>query len=67
MKNMAKYVGEFEWQAIGGDAIKSLTDSKLADMLSSVAWKKVRSMSMKELEERPKLGMMKEIGPLELE
>ena len=36
-------------------------------MLSSVAWRKVRSMLMKELEERPKLGMMKEIVALELE
>ena len=29
-------------------------------MLSSVTWRKVRSMLAKELEERPKLGMMKE-------
>ena len=36
-------------------------------MLSSVAWRKVRSMLTKELEERPKLGMMKEIAALELE
>jgi len=48
---------------IGGDAIKSL----IGYMLSSVAWRKVRSMLMKELEERPKLGMMKEIASLELE
>ena len=34
-------------------------------MLSSVAWRKVRSMLMKELEERPKLGMMKEIVALD--
>ncbi len=36
-------------------------------MLSSVAWRKVRSMLMKELEERPKLRMLKEIAALELE
>ena len=36
-------------------------------ILSSVAWRKVRSMLMKELEERPKLGMIKEIVALELE
>ena len=67
MKNMAKCVGEFKWQGIGGDAIKSLTDSKFGDMLSSVAWRKVKSMSLKEFEERPKLWMMKEIAVLELE
>ena len=36
-------------------------------MLPSVTWRKVRSMLTKELEERPKLGMMKEIAGLELE
>ncbi len=69
VKNMAKCVGEFKWQGVGGDAIKSLimTDAEIGDMLSSVAWRKVRSMLMKELEERPMLGMMKEIVALELE
>ena len=62
---MAKCVGEFEWQGVGRDAIKSLTDSENGDMLSRIAWRKVRSMLMKELEERPKLGMMKEIVTLE--
>ena len=47
--------------------IKSLTDAEIGDMLSSVAWRKVRSMLMKELEKRPKLGIMKEIVALELE
>ena len=47
--------------------IKGLTDAEIGDMLSSVAWRKVRTMFMKELEERPKLGMMKEIVALELE
>ena len=64
---MAKCVGEFEWQGIGGDAIKGLTDVEIGDMLTSIAWRKVRSMLMKELEERSKLGMMKEIAALELE
>ena len=37
---------------VEGDAIKSLTDAEIGDMLSSVAWKKLRSMLMKGLEER---------------
>ena len=32
--NMAKCVGELEWQGIGGDAIKSLTDAEIGDMLA---------------------------------
>ena len=43
------------------------TRENIGDMVSSVAWRKVRSMLMKELEERPKLGMLKEIAALELE
>ena len=38
----------------------------IGNMLSSVAWRKVRSMLMKELEERPTLGMMKKTVALEL-
>ena len=37
VKNMAKCVGVFEWQGIGGDTINSLTDAEIGDMLSSVA------------------------------
>ena len=37
VKNMAKCVGKFEWQGMGGDAIKSLTDSEIDDMLSCIA------------------------------
>ena len=43
VKNMAKCVGEFQWQGVGGDAIKSLTDAEIGDMLPSVAWRKVMS------------------------
>ena len=64
---MAKCVGEFEWQGMEGDAIKSLTDSEIDDMLSSIAWRKVRSMLIKELEERQRLGTMKEIVALEFQ
>ena len=65
MKNMAKFVVEFKWQGIGRDAI-SLINAEIGNMLSSVAWRKVRSMLTKELEERPNLGMIKEIVALEL-
>ena len=46
---------------MGGDAIANLTDSESGAMLSCAAWRKVRSMLMREVEERPKLRMMKEI------
>ena len=65
--NMTKCVGDFGWQSVGGDAIADLTDSEIGVMLSSAAWRKVKSMLMKEVEERPKLRMMKEIVNLECE
>ena len=43
-----------------------LINAEIGNMLSSVAVRKVRSMLMKKLEERPNLGMMKEIVALEL-
>ena len=46
VKNTAKCIGEFEWQGMGGDAMKSLTDAEISDMLSSIAWRKVSSMLM---------------------
>ena len=66
IKNMAKCMGDFEWQSVGGDAIANQLIQRL-DMLSCAAWRKVRSMLMKEVEERPKLRMMKEIVNLEWE
>ena len=62
-----KCMGEFEWQSVGGDAIANLTDSEIGAMLSCAAWRKARSMLMKEVEERTKLRMMKEIVNLEWE
>ena len=50
---------------MGGDAIANLTDSEIGAMLSCAAWRKARSMLMKEGEERPTLRMMKEIVNLE--
>ena len=35
--NMAKCVGDFGWQSVGGDAIADLTDSEIGAMLSSAA------------------------------
>ena len=40
---------------------------QIGEMLSSIAWRKVSSMWTKELEERPKLEMMKEIVALEFQ
>ena len=52
---------------MAGDTIKGLSESEIRDMLSSIAWREVRNMWQKEMEERPKLGMLNEIAALECE
>ena len=44
-----------------GNAIKDLSEPEIRDMLSSIAWREVRYRWQKEMEERPKLGMLNEI------
>ena len=48
-----------------GNAIKGLSESEIRDMVSSIAWREVRYRWQKEMEERPKLGMLNEIAALE--
>ena len=67
VKNMAKCCVEFGWQGMEADAIKDLSELEIRDMLSSIAWRKVGNMWKKEMEERPKLGMLNEIAALEYE
>ena len=67
VKNMAKCFVEFGWQGMEGDAMKGLSESEIRDMLLSIAWREVRNMWQKEMEERPKLGMLNEIAALECE
>ena len=65
VKTMAKCFVAFGWQDIEGGAIKGLSESEIRNMLSSIAWREVRNMWQKEMEERPKLGMLNEIAALE--
>ena len=61
---MAKCFVAFGWQGIEGGVIKGLSESEIRDMLSSIAWREVRNMWKKEMEERTKLGMLNEIAAL---
>ena len=65
VKNMAKCFVEFGWQGMDGNAITDLSEPEIRDMLSSIAWREVRYRWQKEMEERPKLGMLNEIAALE--
>ena len=64
IKNMAKCMRDFECEAMKVDAIKGLRDQEIVEMLRSIASRKVDSMLAKKLEEKTKLGMMKQMTEL---
>ena len=69
VKNMAKCVGDFGWSGMGVDAVpvKNLSDSEIQEMLESVAWRRVTSMMKEDMEDKPKLSILREIADLKLE
>ena len=62
IKNMAKCMRDFEWQDMGVHSIKGFRDQEIVEKLRSIASRKVESMLAKELEEKLKLCMMKQIA-----
>ena len=64
VKNMAKCVGDFGWSGMGVDAVKNLSDSEIQELLESVAWRSSRVMSMmkEDMEDKPKLSILREIA-----
>ena len=67
VKNMARCTDDFGWSGVGADAVRSLSDSDIREMLTSSAWRNMMSMMNKDMEEKPKLCVLKEIADLKLE
>ena len=61
VKNMAKCVGDFGWSGMGVDAVKNLSGSEIQEMLESVAWRRVTSMMKEDMEDKPKLSILREM------
>ena len=64
---MARCTDDFGWSGMEVDAVRSLSDSDVQEMLVSVAWRNVTSVMNKDVEEKPKLRILKEIADLKLE
>ena len=64
IKNMAKCMRDFEWEDMRVDTINGFRDQEIMEMLRSIASRKVDSMLAKELEEKTKLCMMKQMTEL---
>ena len=67
VKNTAKCVGDFGWSGMGVDVVKNLSDSEIQEMLDSVAWRRVTPMMKEDMEDKPKLSILREIADLKLE
>ena len=67
MKNMARCTDDFGWSGREGDAVRSLSDSEIWEMLVSSAWRNVTLVMNEDMEEKPKLSMLKEMADLKPE
>ena len=59
MRSIGRCVGKFGWQDVSGGVIRELSEADVKGMLLSVAWRNVRDEWRKEMDEKPKLSMMK--------
>ena len=67
VKNMARCTDDFGWSGMEVDAVRSLSDLEIWEMLVSSAWRNVTSVMNKDMEEKPKLRILKEFADLKLE
>ena len=65
MKNMC-FV-DFHWSTMKVEAIRRMSDCEVVEKLENAAWRKVSEMIFKDMEEKPKLCMLKEIVDLWVE
>ena len=58
---MTACCNDFGWQDVGVEQVKDMSENELKRMLESVAWRRVRKEWSQELENKPKLSMLKKI------
>ena len=59
LRSIGRCIGEFGWQDLSGNAIRDLSRGDLRNMLWNISWRKVKDGWLKELNEKPKLSMLK--------
>ena len=62
-----KVFGDFGWSSMEVEGIRRMSYCEVGEMLESVAWRKVSEMLSKDMEEKPKLRLLKEIVDLRVE
>ena len=67
IKKMTACCNDFGWQNVGVEQVKDMSENELKRMLESVAWRRVRKEWSQELENKPKLSMLKKIAEYEEE
>ena len=66
IRSMSRCISKFGWQDVSGDVIRELSEADVEDMLLSDAWRNARDEWRKELHEKSKLVMMKQIVECEV-
>ena len=59
--NLEQCLADFEWVDVRLDSVKGMSSAEVNYMLKNCAWREVTKMSAEELEERPKLCVLKEL------
>ena len=67
IKKMNACCNNFGWQKMGMVQLKDMSENELKKMLESVAWRRVRKEWSQDLENKPKLSMLKKIAEYEEE
>ena len=67
IKKMNACCNDFGWQNVRVEQVKDMSENELKRMLESVVWRRVRKEWSQELENKPKLSMLKNIAEYEEE
>ena len=60
-ENLEQCLADFGWDDVRLDSLKDMSNAEVKYMIKNCAWREVTTMWVEELEERPKLHVLKEL------
>ena len=64
VKNLQRAIEDFGWKDMDGSGVEGLSGREVADMLESCAWRMIQQDWWKDIEERPKLSVLRKVMEL---
>ena len=61
LENLEQCLADFGWNDVRLDGLKGMSNAEVKHMIKNCAWREVTTRWAEELEERPKLGVLKEL------